>query len=156
MPLVTEESDLKGGVAIRRNMAGSGTSVPSSTATSNPQGLVNRGFNLREDSDFKGGSGIRRNMAGKGVISSIATNTPTIPTTGGRGFIIPEVGFGSGTPAVTNIQAQLNRSSRLIDIGGNPIGQLPVSPLPSSVTSPPLPPSYVIRNIGNEEVEVLN
>ena len=152
MPLVTEESDLKGGVAIRRNMAGSGTSVPSSTATSNPQGLVNRGFNLREDSDFKGGSGIRRNMAGKGVISSIATNTPTIPTTGGRGFIIPEVGFGSGTPAVTNIQAQLNRSSKLIDIGGNPIGQLLVSPLPSSVTSPPLPPSYVIRNIGNEEV----
>ena len=105
MPLVTEESDLKGGVAIRRNMAGSGTSVPSSTATSNPQGLVNRGFNQREDSDFKGGSGIRRNMAGKGVISSIATNTPTIPTTGGRGFIIPEVGFGSGTPAVTNKSA---------------------------------------------------
>ena len=150
MPLVTEESDLKGGVAIRRNMAGSGTSVPSSTATSNPQGLVNRGFNLREDSDFKGGSGIRRNMAGKGVISSIATNTPTIPTTGGRGFIIPEVGFGSGTPAVTNIQAQLNRSSRLIDIGGNPIGQLPVSPI-----NQPLPPAFVVRNIGsNEEVTI--
>ena len=150
MPLVTEESDLKGGVAIRRNMAGSGTSVPSSTATSNPQGLVNRGFNLREDSDFKGGSGIRRNMAGKGVISSIATNTPTIPTTGGRGFIIPEVGFGSGTPAVTNIQAQLNRSSKLIDIGGNPIGQLPVSPI-----NQPLPPAFVVRNIGsNEEVTI--
>ena len=151
MPLVSEDSNLSRGSGVRRNMGGTGTSAPSSDATGNTT-RVDRTYNVREESNFMGGSGIRRNMAGKGVVSSIVDRTPTIPTTGGRGFDIPELGLGSGTPAVTNIQAQLNRSSRLIDIGGNPIGQLPVSPLPSSVTSPPLPPSYVIRNIGNEEV----
>jgi len=152
MPLVSEDSNLSRGSGVRRNMGGTGTSAPSSDATGNTT-RVDRTYNVREESNFMGGSGIRRNMAGKGVVSSIVDRTPTIPTTGGRGFDIPELGLGSGTPAVTNIQAQLNRSSRLIDIGGNPIGQLSVSPINIDTSTPSIPyninpPSYTLTREG--------
>ena len=53
---------------------------------------------------------------------------------------------------VTTVQANRNRSSRLIDVGGEPIGQLRVTPANPPTSETPPPRNYTITRVEDKEI----